>query len=136
MATTIRTPAPFTSRTTMTAAAILLLTLAALPVILRTGPAPEPSGTYRRQLALDNMAVLQIALDQLRKDTGRYPLTREGLAALIHNPSLPGWNGPYILELKPDPWKRRFEYESDGQRITLFSAGPDGIPGNADDLIN
>ncbi len=135
MNTNIRTIAPFSSRTTLYAAAILLLTMAALPVILRVGPAPEPSDIYRQQLARDNMDVLRIALDQLRKDTGRYPFTHEGLVALIHNLSLPGWNGPYIFELKPDPWKRRFEYESDGQQIKLYSAGPDGIPGNDDDLF-
>jgi len=112
-----------------------VLALAALPLIVqRTRPAPTLNEAARQQLARDNMTVLRMALNQLHKDCGRYPLTAEGLVALIHHPEQPGWNGPYIFELKPDPWKRRFEYESDGTRFRIFSAGPDGIAGNADDL--
>src|SRR5437879_10120065 len=39
---------------------------------------------------------LEKALDQYRLDTGRYPTTELGLAALVNRPSTePRWNGPY-----------------------------------------
>jgi len=122
------------SRPAAICATLLLLAMATLPIIRHLRSSPEPGTASRIRLAHDNMAVLHIALDQLHRDTGRYPLTTEGLVGLIHNPGRPGWNGPYILELKPDPWNRRFEYESDGQEALLYSAGPDGMPGTGDDL--
>jgi len=44
-----------------------------------------------------------------------------------------GWNGPYIFELKPDPWGNSFQYRNNG-RLLLFSKGPDRIADTADDI--
>ncbi len=86
------------------------------------------------ELAQDNMSVLHQALLMYRRDCGGFPSTRDGLAALVHNPEHEGWQGPYILKLKPDPWGRPFGYESDGARFRMSSLGPDGIEASADDL--
>ena len=40
---------------------------------------------------------LEKALDQYRLDTGHYPSTEQGLAALMQRPqNEPKWNGPYL----------------------------------------
>ncbi len=119
----------------MVIAALVLLALVSLPVIRSARSPAELSEAYRRRLAHDNLAVLRVALQRLHADCGRYPDTAEGLVALIHNPGIAGWSGPYIIELKPDPWRRRFAYDSDGYRFQVSSAGPDGIPGTEQDIV-
>lgn len=88
----------------------------------------------RIELALNNLATLRIAVERFRNDCGRYPTSREGLAALLLNPGVEGWNGPYILGLKPDPWRRAFQYRLDQGTPIITSLGADGIAGTALDL--
>lgn len=40
------------------------------------------------------------ALEVFRKDTGRYPTIGEGLQALMRDPNVEGWKGPYYPESK------------------------------------
>ncbi len=71
-------------------------------------------------------------LDAFRLDVGRYPSTQEGLAALMTNPGVEGWNGPYLKKGIPnDPWKRPYIYQSPGEHgdYDLSSNGADGSPG-------
>lgn len=79
---------------------------------------------------------LSLALDLFEQDTGRYPTTEEGLAALVTDPGIPGWKRSYIKgELKNDPWDTPYVYSSDDQGdYVLFSAGPDRQPDTEDDI--
>ena len=43
------------------------------------------------------------------------------------DPSVPGWGGPYIFALKPDPWGNHFKYWMTNGAYRIYSAGPDGI---------
>jgi hypothetical protein len=52
------------------------------------------------------------ALDQFRLDTGRYPTTSEGLNALVSNPGIPGWDGPYLKSISK--YIIEFSYRRDG----------------------
>jgi general secretion pathway protein G len=76
---------------------------------------------------------LQKALDHYRIDTGRYPNTQQGLAALTVRPGdEPRWAGPYLSKAAPlDPWRRAFEYRSPGVHgdYDLLSLGRDGRTG-------
>ena len=76
---------------------------------------------------------LEKALDQYRLDTGRYPTTELGLAALITRPANElKWNGPYLKKaVPPDPWGKDYVYKIPGERgdYDLFSYGKDGQPG-------
>jgi len=86
----------------------------------------------RHQAARVQIELLGQALDQFRLDTGRYPTTAEGLNALISNPGIPGWDGPYLKKGVPlDPWGRPYIYQSPGSHgdYDLFSYGADGAPG-------
>ncbi|MBM4144268.1 MAG: hypothetical protein FJ225_11860 [Lentisphaerae bacterium] len=78
---------------------------------------------------------LRAALDRFRRDCGRYPGAAEGLAALINNPGAPRWDGPYVTLLKSDPWTNAYVYVSTGATgCAVFSRGPDGVAGTADDI--
>ncbi len=76
---------------------------------------------------------LQKALDQYRLDTGRYPDTTQGLAALRARPAdEPKWAGPYLTKAVPkDPWGHDYLYRSPGEHgeFDLSTQGRDGRPG-------
>lgn len=72
------------------------------------------------------------ALDSFRLDTGRYPTTAEGLNALVENPGIDGWDGPYLKKGVPkDPWHRPYQYTCPGTHgeYDLYTYGLDGAPG-------
>jgi len=75
------------------------------------------------------------ALDHYRLDTGHYPSTEQGLAALLVRPqNEPKWDGPYLTKaVPPDPWGRAYSYRSPGEHgdYDLFSFGKDGQPGGS-----
>lgn len=77
---------------------------------------------------------LEAALDLFDLQTGRYPLTEEGLQALIEKPAgLDKWNGPYLKnkQVPLDSWGHPFNYQSPGKNgpYDLFSYGADNLPG-------
>lgn len=76
---------------------------------------------------------LQKALDQYRIDTGRYPNSQQGLAALNNKPGdEPRWAGPYLAKALPlDPWRRAYIYRAPGAHgdYDLSSLGRDGRAG-------
>lgn len=75
------------------------------------------------------------ALDTYRLDSGRYPSSEEGLAALVTKPtSALKWNGPYLKKDPPlDPWGHVYLYKSPGSKgdYEILSYGKDGQPGGA-----
>lgn len=85
-----------------------------------------------------------IAMDLFEQDTGRYPSTEEGLEALIRNPQIVNWHGPYLKSntIPKDPWGRQYKYSYPSEITNseylydIVSAGPDGIFGNKDDVSN
>jgi len=76
---------------------------------------------------------LEKAVDQYRLDTGHYPTTELGLAALVNKPqSEPKWNGPYLRKDVPlDPWGKAYVYKQPGEKgeYDIVSFGKDGQPG-------
>lgn len=82
--------------------------------------------------------VLAEALGRYHFHTGRYPTAEQGLAALVRNPmTVKGWDGPYINQLRKDPWGTPYGYRpgADGGVPSVYSCGPDRVAGTADDLI-
>ena len=82
------------------------------------------------------IGALEKALDQYRIDTGRYPSTEQGLAALNVKPADEArWGGPYLKKAVPsDPWGNPYQYRMPGERseVDVFSLGRDGRPGGTD----
>lgn len=79
-----------------------------------------------------------VALDAYRLDTGAYPTTDEGLAALRVRPTgdgaRSGWRGPYLRKIVPaDSWGRPYVYRSPGaynpDSYDLYTLGRDGVVG-------
>ncbi len=90
-------------------------------------------GGARSDAARLQLQSLEQALDLYRLDTGTYPTTQQGLQALIRDPGVRGWRGPYLDagSVPLDPWGRPYVYRSPGERglFDLFSLGADGAPG-------
>lgn len=90
-------------------------------------------GKSESKTAAAQMDGLIKALDQFRLDTGRYPSTEQGLAALWVKPGdTSNWWGPYLKKAPPaDPWGRAYQYRSPGEHgeFDLFSLGKDGREG-------
>ncbi len=85
-----------------------------------------------------------IALDLFEQDTGRYPRGDEGLRALVGNPQITNWRGPYLKNnsIPLDPWGNEYKYSYPSELTSseflydIISSGPDGVFGNNDDVTN
>ena len=113
----------------------VLATLVAPNVFRHVGTAKE--ATARAQIEM-----LGAALDAFRLDTGRYPTTEQGLAALWTTPTSEprpiNWRGPYLKKPVPmDPWGSAYVYRAPGTEsrtgYDLLSLGADGKPGGVAD---
>ncbi|HHN65052.1 MAG TPA: type II secretion system protein GspG [Nitrospirae bacterium] len=123
----LSSPAGFTLIELLVVMVILGL-LAAL-----VGPRLFPKlGKSKQHAAKAQIELLGEALDQFRLDTGRYPTTSEGLEALLEDPGVKGWDGPYLKKKKIplDPWGEPYHYQSPGSHgeYDLFSYGRDKQP--------
>lgn len=108
---------PFEYRLTGDVATVTVLSDARLTTSIAAGPvAHEAVDAARRELArLNDVA------ETFRAATGAYPGVVSDLA-------------PYVgADPRTDPWAR--DYVVDSSRQTFFSAGPDGIAGNRDDVF-
>jgi general secretion pathway protein G len=85
------------------------------------------------------------SLDLFYIDTGRYPTTSEGLAALAERPAdVAMWNGPYLKggHVPSDPWGNAYQYRSPVEHMPPYeilsfgSDGREGGAGNAADISN
>lgn len=91
-------------------------------------------GTSKQAAAKAQIELFGTALDAYRLDTGSYPTSAQGLQALVTNPNVPNWNGPYLKkkEVPVDPWDTPYKYACcPGQHddYDLWSEGADKAPG-------
>jgi general secretion pathway protein G len=100
-------------------------------------------GHPRSDQTRNDFALLTSMLDIYRLNSGRYPTTEQGLAALVNRPTTDPqpeiWTR--IVDRVPlDPWGRDYRYrcESDPQTkietIVIWSVGRDGKDGSGDDI--
>jgi general secretion pathway protein G len=84
---------------------------------------------------------IKTALDHYNVDMGTYPASLQDLLAQPSR-NAANWRGPYLdpAVLPKDPWKNLYLYTYPGKHSTvsydLWSAGPDGKSGDADDIGN
>jgi general secretion pathway protein G len=97
-------------------------------------------GTAKATTARAQIEMLGAALDAYRLDTGRYPTSAQGLAALSQEPTSEprpvSWRGPYLRKAVPlDPWGNAYVYRAPGTASSagydLLSQGADGRSGGA-----
>lgn len=91
-------------------------------------------GQSKQATAKAQIELLGAALDQYRLDVGAYPPSGAGLQALVQNPSVAAWNGPYLKKpaVPPDPWGRAYQYKccpGEHGDYDIWSYGADGGPG-------
>jgi general secretion pathway protein G len=98
------------------------------PVSDRTEARVKATHTY--------LAMFATAIDMFEIDCGRYPTHKEGLAALVKDPGVEGWMGPYIRTDKPltDPWGTALRYTAQAKGYKMVSAGPDKKFESEDDI--
>lgn len=132
-------PAPAGARSGFTL--IELLVVIVVIGILATLVAPNVFrhvAAAKETTARSQIEMLGAALDGYRLDTGRYPTTQQGLAALWTGPTSEprptNWRGPYLRKEVPlDPWQHPYVYRSPAEEsrggYDLLSYGEDGKPG-------
>src|SRR5215468_6944723 len=91
-------------------------------------------GQSKQAAARAQIELFSAALDQYRLDVGAYPPSAAGLDALVRNPNVSNWNGPYLKKnLVPvDPWGKPYQYKccpGDHGDYDIWSLGADGAPG-------
>lgn len=129
---------------------IVLIILVGLIAIV----GPRLLGTQKKadiRTAQAQIGNLASALKMYAVDMKTFPLTEEGLNALVSAPEdealAKNWDGPYIEggKLPKDPWGGDFQYEFEASETDskstdsfprIFSLGPDRQPGTADDISN
>ncbi len=86
----------------------------------------------KQQTAKTQIEMLMTAMNAYRMDVGDYPSQNEGINALVVNPGIEEWDGPYLAKTIPqDPWKRDYNYRNPGQHgeIDIFTLGKDNRDG-------
>ena len=97
-----------------------------------------------QRLSQGKVEIARLQIDQLdgalglfHFDVGRYPTSAEGLQALIEDPGIDNWSGPYLDKktLPTDPWNRDYQFRSPGVHgdYDLWSNGADGQEGGEGD---
>lgn len=93
-------------------------------------------GQSEMTTARAQMDMLGKALDAYRLDTGHYPTSAQGLAALTKAPANEArWQGPYMKKDVPaDPWGNPYHYRqpgAPGHDYEILTLGKDGKPGGS-----
>ncbi len=125
--------------------ALILGLLGILALIVVPPMMPEGcGGTWKiAEAAVKPLGAISTALRNFKFDRGDYP---SQLNELLRPPSMDGVEGepqPY-LDVSPDwlrdPWGNHYQYLCPAQRskeeFDLWSCGPNGICGDADDICN
>ena len=91
-------------------------------------------GQSKQATAKAQIELLGAGLDQYRLDVGSYPPSAAGLSALVQNPNVPNWNGPYLKKnaVPQDPWGKPYLYKccpGDHGDYDIWTFGADGAPG-------
>jgi general secretion pathway protein G len=86
--------------------------------------------------AKSQVAELESALERFYVHMDRYPTADEGLKVLVDPPANDDnkkWRGPYIKQLRNDPWGNPYQYSTPGTHhptsFDLWSRGADGADG-------
>ena len=93
----------------------------------------------KQKLVCINMANIAQTLEIFRQDNGAYPMTEEGLEALVTNPNPEKYTGyapqGYLSSknVPKDPWKHPYIYLLGEEGFDLVSLGADGKEGGEDE---
>jgi len=95
----------------------------------------ECRSIVRKVATAQNIRSVESALAKFAQDSGALPTEQQGLGALLDNPDLENWNGPYLhVDALIDPWGTAFQYRLAEGRAHITSAGPDRQHYTTDDV--
>jgi general secretion pathway protein G len=87
-----------------------------------------------------HIAELESAIERFYVQMDRYPTPDEGLKVLVDPPANDDskkWRGPYIKQLRNDPWGNAYQYAAPGTHhatsFDIWSRGADGADGGEGD---
>jgi general secretion pathway protein G len=90
--------------------------------------------------AKTHIGELENALERFYIQMDRHPTMEEGLRVLVEAPSgeeKGKWRGPYVKQLRADPWGNPYQYRIPGAHRTtgydVWSRGADGVDGGEGD---
>jgi general secretion pathway protein G len=90
----------------------------------------------RVNTAKAQVAELESAVERFYIHMDRYPTTEEGLKVLVDPPAgddAKNWRGPYIKQLRDDPWGNPYQYAYPGAHhpgsYDVWSRGKAGVDG-------
>jgi len=91
--------------------------------------------------AKSQIGLVKGQIEMFRLHTNRYPTSLQELWEKPTDQSVADkWRGPYLEELKEDPWGNKYQYTAEGKKnvgkYDLWSMGPDGKSGTEDDIGN
>jgi general secretion pathway protein G len=107
---------------------LVLMILALIGGLVLPGIIGKAEGA-KVKAAGSQVSRISMAVESYYLDTGSTP---EGLAQLVQDPGVGGWNGPYVKESSlKDPWGKEYEYRNPGEHsdFDILSYGADGQPG-------
>jgi len=96
-------------------------------------------GKAKEAAARQQIQAFQLQLELYELDTGEFPSTHQGLDALVNNPGVEGWDGPYLRHIPKDPWGNDYVYTKEATHnvdFDVYSLGEDGVEGTEDDIGN
>jgi general secretion pathway protein G len=113
---------------------LVVVTIIALFAMLVAPRFFKQTDAARVTLVRTQIDAFMTALGAYKLETGLFPTTEQGLAALRLRPQgVNGWNGPYLpKEIPVDPWGRPYIYKYPGEHgdePEIISYGADGQPG-------
>jgi general secretion pathway protein G len=113
---------------------LVVMTIIALFAALVAPNMLRHSDTARVTAARAQIHNFMTALGAYKLDTGTYPTTDQGLAALrVKPPDASQWSGPYMpQEIPKDPWGHDYGYRFPGEHgdePDIVSLGADGQAG-------
>jgi len=117
----------------LVAAIVVVAAVAASLVFLQDRAYRDAASRARRNAASVQLQAFKAPLAMYRLDVGKYPSTLDELRNRPLN--TPKWDGPYLnQEIPSDPWGNPYQYRLSGDKIDLWSFGPDGKNGTPDDI--
>lgn len=109
---------------------LVILGLLATTIMPRILNRPEQARRTKAKIEIRN---IESALALFKADTGRFPTTSEGLAVLVNNPGMKGYDADGYLDKVPvDPWGNKYVYicpTVKGKDYAVVSYGRDGEEG-------